>query len=152
MEKVKLWTENIIIVVIISIIIEMIMPEGNSKKYVKVVSGIYLLYVIINPILSLNLDDFNNVAESLIGNETIEISSQTESVAETYVLSLESSIKSQIEELGYSVESVTITLTSDYSDFESVIIKMQSSEYDENSVKQVVLNNFDIDSGKISFA
>ena len=36
--NVKTWVENIIIVVIISIIIEMILPEGNNKKYVKVVS------------------------------------------------------------------------------------------------------------------
>ena len=43
MGAIKLWAENIIIVVIISIIIEMILPEGNSKKYVKVVSGLYLL-------------------------------------------------------------------------------------------------------------
>lgn len=38
MEAIKSWSENIIIVVIISIIIEMILPDGNSKKYVKVVS------------------------------------------------------------------------------------------------------------------
>lgn len=36
--SIKTWIENIIIVVIISIIIEMILPEGNNKKYVKVVS------------------------------------------------------------------------------------------------------------------
>lgn len=40
MESIKNWTENIIIVVIISIIIEMILPDGNSKKYVKVVSRV----------------------------------------------------------------------------------------------------------------
>ena len=38
MEAIKSWSENIIIVVIISIIIEMILPDGKSKKYVKVVS------------------------------------------------------------------------------------------------------------------
>lgn len=38
MSSIKSWSENIIIVVIIAIIIEMILPEGNSKKYVKVVS------------------------------------------------------------------------------------------------------------------
>ena len=39
-ESIKAWVENIIIVVIISIIIEMILPEGNNKKYVKVVSRV----------------------------------------------------------------------------------------------------------------
>ena len=42
--NVKTWVENIIIVVIISIIIEMILPEGNNKKYVKVISR--TLYIV----------------------------------------------------------------------------------------------------------
>lgn len=43
-ESIKTWTENIIIVVIISIIIEMILPDGSNKKYVKVVSrNIYFI-------------------------------------------------------------------------------------------------------------
>ena len=43
-EWIKNWTEGIIIAVIISIIIEMLVPDGKNKKYVKVVSGIYILY------------------------------------------------------------------------------------------------------------
>ena len=53
-EWIKNWTEGIIIAVIISIIIEMLVPEGKNKKYVKVVSGIYILYTIINPFLDDN--------------------------------------------------------------------------------------------------
>ena len=49
--KLKLWTSDIIIAVVISIIIEMIIPDGNNKKYVKVVSGLYILFVILNPFL-----------------------------------------------------------------------------------------------------
>lgn len=97
MSAVKTWSENIIIVVIITIIIEMIMPDGNSKKYVKVVSGLYLLYVIINPILGIDFElDVNEYANSIIGNETIETSSSTD-IAETYISGLEASIKTQIE-------------------------------------------------------
>ena len=52
------WCEGIIIAVIISIIIEAILPDGNNKKYVKVVVGIYIIFTILNPILGkLDIDN-----------------------------------------------------------------------------------------------
>ena len=33
--KIRAWCEGIIIAIIISIIIEMILPDGKNKKYVK---------------------------------------------------------------------------------------------------------------------
>ena len=96
MGAIKLWAENIIIVVIISIIIEMILPEGNSKKYVKVVRGVYLLYVIINPILNIDLNlDVNEITNSIVGNETV-LTSSTD-VKNSYIAGLEITLKEQIE-------------------------------------------------------
>lgn len=46
------WAEQIVIAVIIVVIIEMILPKGNSKKYIKTVIGIYILYTIISPVIS----------------------------------------------------------------------------------------------------
>ena len=40
----RVWCEGIIIAVVISIIIEAILPEGNIKKYVKVIISIYIVY------------------------------------------------------------------------------------------------------------
>ncbi len=56
------WCEQIIISIFISIIIEMLIPAGNIKKYVKVVVGIYIMFVILNPIIS-NIQniDFENI-------------------------------------------------------------------------------------------
>ena len=50
--KISLWAEHVIIAVIIGTIIEMILPNGNSKKYIKTIICIYILYVIISPIIS----------------------------------------------------------------------------------------------------
>ena len=46
------WVQGIIIVVIISIIIEMILPDGNIKKYVRTVIGTFIVFVIISPIIT----------------------------------------------------------------------------------------------------
>ena len=46
------WAEAIIIAVIIATIIEMILPEGSSKKYIKVVIGVYILFTIVSPVIT----------------------------------------------------------------------------------------------------
>ena len=38
------WAKGIILAVMVSTIIEIILPEGNSKKYVKTIIGIYICY------------------------------------------------------------------------------------------------------------
>ncbi len=43
------WIEGIAIAVIITSIFEMILPNGNLKKYIKVVLGIYVIFSIIAP-------------------------------------------------------------------------------------------------------
>ncbi|MGN1301562.1 MAG: stage III sporulation protein AF, partial [Clostridia bacterium] len=51
-EIINSWAQKIIIVVIICTIIEMILPEGKNKKYIKTVIGIYVVFTIISPIIS----------------------------------------------------------------------------------------------------
>ena len=46
------WAKSIILAVIVSTIIQMILPEGNNKKYIKTVIGLYILFTIISPIIS----------------------------------------------------------------------------------------------------
>ena len=38
------WAQQIIFAVIIGIIIQMLLPEGKSKKYIKIVIGVYVLF------------------------------------------------------------------------------------------------------------
>ena len=64
-EFIKTWVNQIIVAVIISTIIEMILPNGNNKKYIKMIIGLYVLFTIIQPIITkltgknLNISDFN---------------------------------------------------------------------------------------------
>ena len=64
--KLKSWCEGIIVSIILCIIIESLIPEGNNKKYVKVIIGIYIMYVSLNPLLnSLVLTVITSVSNSL---------------------------------------------------------------------------------------
>ena len=118
---VKNWCEGIIIAVIISVIIELLVPEGNNKKYVKIVIGIYLIFVIINPILKFTDYDFN--FENIINFESIETSNNlNENIKDVYILGIEQNIKEEIEELGYILEKVQLVVDDNYEDIKQIEI------------------------------
>ena len=150
--KLNNWTENIIIAVIISIIIEMILPEGNNKKYVKVVTGLYILYVIINPILGLsNISELNEIKSVLKENTIVPTVSESD-IATTYILSLQNALQSEIAEMGYDIDSVQIYITSDYSDIVKIEIKMKNGvNFDKDKIVELVKNNYEIDRKNIFF-
>ena len=51
-EWISNWAGGIVVAVIIGTVIEMILPSGNSKKYIKVVIGIYVLFTIVSPVIT----------------------------------------------------------------------------------------------------
>ena len=71
--NINLWAKGIIFAIIISGIIEIIIPEGNSKKYIKTVIGIYIVFVVIHPIVSKFTGNRINI-DSLIDKTTKETS------------------------------------------------------------------------------
>lgn len=143
--KLKLWTSDIIIAVVISIIIEMIIPDGNNKKYVKVVSGLYILFVILNPFLDVkNKLNLNEIKNTVIRQGVISTSSQI-NVAETYILSLENALKAQIDELGYSVDYIQFYLTQDYGSIVRIDVKMKNgTTYETEKIKDLVLQSYNL--------
>ena len=148
-EWIKDWTEGIIIAVMLSIIIEMLVPEGKNKKYVKVVSGIYILYTIINPFLDDNFSLKNSMFNiSIISNNSIQTNSD-EIVANTYISSLEEYFRQKIIELGYETKDIIITCDSEYSEIVKIDIKMKSLNYDVDKIKEMILKEYMIDENNI---
>lgn len=65
------WCEELILSSFIISILEMLVPDGKNKKYIRVVTGVYMIFVILNPLL-LKLDKVN-IEEKL--NNILETSS-----------------------------------------------------------------------------
>ena len=150
--KIKLWSQNIIIAVVISIIIEMILPEGNNKKYVKVITGLYILYIITNPILELTTDQGLNEIKNIVSENEVELTSSEIDIATTYILSLQNALKALIQENGYDVENVVMFVTEDYSNVVKIEIKMKAgSIYDEDKIRELVKTNYEISNENIIF-
>lgn len=57
MEMLKAWVRDLAILAIFASLIEMLLPNGSLKKYVKLVIGFFILLAVLNPILGfLNAD------------------------------------------------------------------------------------------------
>ena len=102
------WAQGIIMAVIIGAIIEMILPEGNSKKYVKIVIGVYVLFTIISPVISKITGKTIQVSDILELNKYIE---ETENNSKLYVTLDEdnsNNIKDIYEKLEYTFQKIGV--------------------------------------------
>ena len=122
MEFITSWVQGIIIAVIIGSIIEMLLPNGNSKKYIKVVIGVYIVFTIVSPIISkftgteIKLDsiiDINKYEDKIasyeIDTKNLE-NINNSNIKEVYILNLKKDIKAKIEDKGYIVNSIQIEI------------------------------------------
>ena len=122
--KLKQWCEGIIIAIVICIIIEILIPDTKNKKYVKVIIGIYIMFVSLSTILEILNCDINFDKNFI--NNTVPTSSNiyNEKMKDVYVLGIKDKIKNDIEELGYNVANVEITVDSNYEKIDSINLKI----------------------------
>ncbi len=119
----------------------MILPEGNSKKYIKVVIGIYVLFTIISPVITkvsgkeikvsdiLDLNEYIQEAQesSKVQNQ-IEIENEG-NIMDIYVNGIKEDMKSKIEGKGYIVNNIEISIA-DYETYaiQEVVLDVENKE------------------------
>lgn len=164
----KSWCEGIIVAVILSILIESILPEGNHKKYVKVVIGVYVLFMILNPFL----EKFGNGLEipkefDLPSVETSNI--DPKNIQELYANGIEETLKNQIEEeFEVLVKHLEIVYDENYENIEKITLELeqkgivsvekveigntnekQESHQNYTEVQNYIAQNYNLDQTKI---
>lgn len=112
------WAKGIIVAIIIGIIIQMILPEGKNKKYIKVIIGIYTLFCIISPVIGKNIDLENYNIEKYLNIETIsktENSDNTydENVKEMFKNKMADEVREKIKTKGYMSSNIQIEVDND---------------------------------------
>lgn len=116
------WAQGIIVAVIIATIIEMILPEGSSKKYIKVVIGIYIVFVIVTPVInqfSKQTIDVSSIIDYEFEGETKQVSSSSLeksnslNIKNMYEMNLKSDIKNKIQGKGFIVDEVKVEILDD---------------------------------------
>lgn len=145
------WAQGIILAVIIATIIEIILPEGKNKKYVKTVIGIYILFTIIYPLI--NKFTKTNI-NTLLENTTKQMSTYQESnllkidtdkyIESTYKKKIEEDIKKRANEKNLNITSLNVYIETEdenrYGMLNSLIMKMEKCKVNEkrnNTVNQI---------------
>lgn len=139
------WAQGIIVAVIVATIVELLLPNGSSKKYVKVVVGIYILFSIIAPVVNkfanqdinaeiFTLDKYEKKMED--GNnkilQKIE-ANNSRTVKDIYVANLEADLKAKLKDKGYEVTSTYIKTKDDENyTIENISITVKKNENKEN--------------------
>lgn len=153
------WAEQIIICVIVVTVLEMILPKGNSKKYIKTIMGIYILYVIISPAIKLITGkeikiDYSKY-EKYFNTQEVKTEAYVPKIEEAYKTEIEKQIKIDIEDMGYGVNKVNITFNIEEGNIENVMVFITKEKSDKNiSINKVEIgktpenNDLDIEECK----
>lgn len=133
MDFIKEWITNIILFVLLATVIDMLLPNSNLQKYIKMVTGLLLIAIILTPILKLVSKDFEEV---LMAIPVIEASGEK---------NLENSIEMKKKEIqafqhAYILEEMRVQLEKDTEEelmeqygLEIVDVELQADEYDQRA-------------------
>ena len=149
------WAQGIIVAVILATIIEMILPKGTCKKYVKVVIGMFVLFTIISPIIQVfsNGASFEEIFdlsdyEKIINQSEDEISQKIEdnnkrSIKDIYISNLKDNIKSAVENKGYEVSNCVVQVKDD-ENYTIEKIKLTIYKSKNENDKKIIINEINI--------
>jgi stage III sporulation protein AF len=158
------WITNIIVFVLLATVIDMLLPSSNMQKYVKIVTGLLLITIILTPLLKLMTSDVDNVldsfringnpqnnsVENLIELKKKEIqASQRAYILEQMAVQMKQQVEKELmEKSGKVIEKVNIA-ADDLENIPDSITEVTvylSSEKEENAIEAV--QNVEIDTGK----
>ncbi len=150
------WAQGIILAVIIATIIEIILPEGKNKKYVKTVIGVYILFTIIYPLI--NKFTKTNI-NTLIENTTKQMSTYQENnslkidtdkyIESTYKKKIEEDIRKRANEKNLNITLLNVYIETEdenrYGMLNSLVMKVEKNETskknnDVNQIKEISIS------------
>lgn len=146
------WVKGLGLAIVIVSILEMLLPDNKTKKYIRVVMGVYILFTIISPFVSnqevfnlndINLEEYSTAQTSTSLNQT----SMDERIKELYIEELEKDITKKLTEKGYEVTSCKVKAEISDKEEETKISKIKvnvkKSQKDESSDNKEEEQNFE---------
>ena len=107
------WAKGLGVTLVIVSILEMLLPNNKTKKYIRMILGVYVIFNIIAPLIQ-NKEVFNVKNIDLNEYQTVETSSNDQTsmdkrIKQLYEDELEKDITKKVEEKGYEVKNCKVT-------------------------------------------
>ena len=140
-ENLSSWAKGITLAVIVVSILEMLLPNNKTKKYIKMVMGVFILFNIISPFINANhLKNLNEIDASKYVNENnknyVEQKSMDERLEELYIEEIEKDIIKKVEKKGYKVSMCKVDAKITKNEEETGITKIKLKGEKTGEVKQ----------------
>ncbi len=139
------WIKGLGLAIVVVSILEMLLPNNKTKKYIRMVMGIYVLFTIIAPFVSnqeifdindIKIDSYTTTQTST----TIDQSSMNERIKQLYIQELEKDISKKLEEKGYQVTvckvKAEISDKEEETPISKIKINVQKSQENVNEAKE----------------
>ena len=137
-EFLSTWAKSLGLAIIVISILEMILPNNKTKKYVRMIFGIYIIFNMIAPfiknkdILDVSTYDFNEYGNYITNESDTNQTSVNSQIEEIYIEELEKDIVDKVNDLGYQVISCNVyaTLSSQNKDsyIEEIVLTVEKEE------------------------
>ena len=150
MIAIRAFIQQIVYVAIVAIIIELILPKGNTKKYVFVILSLFILLNIVSPIINIIKDSdlqntFNSVLETISSNvdrtdnrnidefsayKNVKITSEVEE-------ELSKNVNDKLNKMNVKFKNLKIILNDDYT-IKSLKINIENlNDLDDRKVDKI---------------
>lgn len=155
------WASQLVVALIASTLIEMLLPNGKSKKYVKTLIGVYIVFCILSPLIE-GKEQFSlaSIEKELEANNNLVINkkNKNQDIEELYIEEFEKDVIKQVEKQGYIVKKCSVDIeidaTKENAGINKIILvisnnKKEQSSYVKNIEKvEISINNTNIEENK----
>ena len=152
-EFLSMWAKGLGLAIVIVSILEMLLPNNKSKKYIRMVMGIYVVFSIISPFVSnkeifaiSNFDIEKYTNQSKEYNMETDQTSMNEKIEKLYIEEIKKDMKDKIEQRGYIVENILIKANIQKSEEKSRITQVKLIiKKTNNNIKEIEKENLEIE-------
>ena len=155
-EFLKIWAKGLGLSIVIVSILEMLLPNNKTKKYIRMVMGIYILFSIISPlvknkeIFSYSEGEFENITNNIDSsnvNQNVNQKSMDRRIEELYSLELEKDIIKKLKSKGFSISKCKVNASIGEKEEKTKISKIKiiidgkvENQKSENSENEIIEN------------
>ena len=143
------WAKGLGLAIVIVSILEMLLPNNKTKKYIRMVMGLYILFTIISPFIknrTLFSVDNIDLSKELNNYSSVETSvdqtSMDERIQVLYEEELEKDITKKVEEKGYEVTEckVKANIQDENNTISKIKLKIKINEENRKEENETIEN------------
>ncbi len=141
------WIISVVGVILLSVLTDVLLPEGQMNKYVKGIFSILLIFVIIAP-----LADFIRKDIEISDLLNFDMESDGIVVEKSEIVEMEESLHSDLETLGIQCEKVVIFSRENNINTivgVNVFLKEKKEEKQVDMIRKIITNKINIEQEKI---